>query len=170
MFKQSDILEKCALHKKRAICTSDQVTERSQPPAVGRAGGQPPAGAGPERGRGARRPGRLTLYPVTADSCSVALTWSQLSSTFVSVVFQTTFPGGRLGAGKTKWDIHAEASTEGHSARVAVTGGQQRGGAARQSTGPGRNQKSDTATLPHARHFHQGAREFASSYSPCAPG
>lgn len=102
--------------------------------------------ASPPRGQGrsgdeGRRPGRLTLYPVTADSCSVALTRSQLSSTFVSVVFQTTFPGGRLGAGKTKWDIHAEASTEGHSARVAVTGGQQRGGAACRARGMGRIRK-----------------------------
>lgn len=42
----------------------------------------------------------LTLYPVTSDSSSRALTCSQLRITFVSVAFQTTFPGGCLGAGR----------------------------------------------------------------------
>lgn len=87
--------------------------------------------------RAARRPGRLTLYPVTADSCSAALTRSQLSSTLVSVVFQMTFPGGRLGAGKTEWKVHSETSTEGQSARAAVTGGQQRGGPRGEARGGG---------------------------------
>lgn len=40
----------------------------------------------------------LTLYPVTSDSFSMALTCSQLRNTLASVAFQTTFPGGWLGA------------------------------------------------------------------------
>ena len=46
----------------------------------------------------------LTLYPVTSDSFSMAFTCSQLSNTFVSVAFQTTFPGGWLGAWNAEWE------------------------------------------------------------------
>lgn len=48
---------------------------------------------------------KLTLYPVTSDSFSMALTCSQLSNTLVSVAFQTTFPGGWLGAWNAKWEL-----------------------------------------------------------------
>lgn len=85
--------------RKRALLLSgwtrarqDYVAGRSQ---VTHAERTRPGGPGRNRGRRA-----LTLYPVTSDSFSAARTRSQRSSTFVSVAFQTTLPGGWLGAGR----------------------------------------------------------------------
>lgn len=46
------------------------------------------------------RSDKLTLYPVTSDSFSIALTCSQFRKIFQLVSFHSIFDGGRFGAGK----------------------------------------------------------------------
>lgn len=70
------------------------------------------------------------------------------------------------------WEDRVESSLRDEHRGTVRTGGRHRGPAAGRATrrSPGRGRSQDSHALPHERHFRQCARDFASPYSPRAPG